>query len=197
MIIHSKKLLGGADHGSFEYTTPGTYELTFKKRTKASIWMVGGGGCSNALVFNFNGSNINICSGGGSGAGFIGGIYIPAGTLTIYVGNLKMAGVSSDTKIISSAISGALITAGGGLTYNVEGAEQGEKGILTISSNAEIIPGTVLLETDGNDGELWNSACSGGASVYNGYGRGADYVNGQGYNIGTTNATTGSFKIVY
>lgn len=209
MIIHSKKLLGATDHGVFEYKVPGTYTLTFKRKTRATVYMVGAGGASGFQWFYLNYWMLSKYA-GGSGAGFIGDIYIPEGTLTIKVGAASMTvGVNADTSITSSTVAGTLITAGG-RPYS-EGMNEGHggsrpykgsgyylNGLLNISINADIIEGTVLLNTNGNYGEVFESATAlGGASVYQNYGRGADYLSNQGENAGLTNATDGYFKIIY
>jgi hypothetical protein len=204
MIIHSKKLLGATDHGVFEYKVPGTYTLTFKRKTRATVYMVGAGGASGWQMVHLFNDEYTYFS-GGSGAVFIGDIYIPEGTLTIKVGSkTNNMNTNAHTIISSNVVSGNLITAGGaGYTEVVEegfysyGGFSG--GLLNVSINADVIEGSVIINSMGNSGagSSDTKAKAGAASLYNGYGRGADYLNGQGKNVGLTNATNGYFKIVY
>ncbi|MBQ2645134.1 hypothetical protein IJG14_06155 [bacterium] len=110
---------------------------------------------------------------GGSGAAFVGNIYIPAGTYSCTVGaggasagNGGTGGAGGDTSI------GSIISAGGGSAgaYATWGNRRASSGG-TMSVNTTINSST--LNSSGNNGTTaYNASSQGGQSLYNGYGQG-------------------------
>ena len=195
MQIFSSQLMFATDdlHKTIEYTVPGTYTFKLSRRTRAKLWMVGGGACRTISYSRYTGYWYYPGSGG---AAFVGSVYLPAGIYSVVVGNSIEGPQTSDSygwmktgtsedSILSNNISGTLLNAGGC-------HELGANGKLTISANLEIQYGTVEVESDGNMA-TFNSGDPGAASLYDGWGRGGDGV----ANVENDNHTTGYFKIEY
>lgn len=174
MQIFSKELLFAADdlHGVKEWTTAGTYTLKFSRRTRVKLTIVGGGADSSKMVI----MSTSYSAGVGGGY-FVGQAYLPPGAYTVVINHSEESApdqygstsASSPAVILSSNSIGALITVGNGI----------EK-----TSNFDYIPGTIEHEETGN----WAiNSSTGGASLYMGYGKGADAKK--------HNNTDGYFKI--
>ena len=193
MRIFSKELLSKQGN-AIEYTTPGTYQFYLPQRTRAKITLVGSGQYRTMSYSRYTGT---FYYSGGSGGAFVGGVYLPAGPYSVYVGHAYEGpktnneygyayyGEGEWTRLSNS--SGVLITAGAYAGLSQPYNEKANGGIIEKSSNLEIIYGTVELEVTGQ--YSFESNGTGGASRYNGWGRGADY-NGQNY-------TNGYFKLEY
>lgn len=161
------------------YNSPGTYNVRVPVSGYYQVVLVGGGGNGQGPSLNYMGL-YSYC-GGGSGAAFAGEIYLESGYHSVKVG-----GAGSNSSI------GTLIVAGGSTNagmsnYNMQ-RSGGYGGVLTVSSSAQIQ--NVTVQRNGNSGGFSNtgSGQAGGASVYQGYGKGADSSN-QG-------RTNGYFSIV-
>lgn len=140
-----------------EYTTPGTYTINVPVAGYYTVWLVGGGGLG---VSNLNMYAVAANAGGGSGAGFIGELYLTAGDHTITVG-----GANGNTTIDG-------ITAGAGANAsftNLVNATSGIGGTLSVTGTVR----NVTLQSNGNSGSSGIGAhVAGGSSVYNGWGAG-------------------------
>lgn len=161
------------------YNSPGTYNVRVPVSGYYQVVLVGGGGNGQGPSLNYMGL-YSYC-GGGSGAAFAGEIYLESGYHSVKVG-----GAGGNSSI------GTLIVAGGSTNagmsnYNMQ-RSGGYGGVLTVSSSAQIQ--NVTVQRNGNSGGFSNtgSGQAGGASVYQGYGKGADSSN-QG-------RTNGYFSIV-
>lgn len=152
----------------FESSTPGTYSLILSEPVNCFVAVVGGGSGGGAELFSGN-------KGGGSGAAVYGNTTLPAGTYTIYVGDgspkhrdsIAAAGASS----IQENNSAYMITASGAQSH--WSITAGLRGDLVYASDINL---TILQGNDAND-------MTGGASVYEGYGKGGSYNEdgGNGY----------------
>ena len=161
------------------FNVPGNYNVRIPVSGYYQVVLVGGGGNGQGPSLNYMGL-YSYC-GGGSGAAFAGEIYLESGYHSVKVG-----GAGSNSSI------GTLIVAGGSTNagmsnYNMQ-RSGGYGGVLTVSSSAQIQ--NVTVQRNGNSGGFSNtgSGQAGGASVYQGYGKGADSSN-QG-------RTNGYFSIV-
>lgn len=149
--------------------------------------MVGGGGISTSVPYA--GAMM-----GAGGAAFVGGVILPAGAYSITVGkytscNPNTSEVVRTNTTLTHYATGNLISAesAGSLEADIIINYPWYKGKLKISSNLQIRQGTVILESDGNPPNY--DAGTGGASLYNGYGRGADR--------NANNQTNGYFKLEF
>ena len=161
------------------FNVPGNYNVRIPVSGYYQVVLVGGGGKGQGPSLNYMGL-YSYC-GGGSGAAFAGEIYLESGYHSVKVG-----GAGGNSSI------GTLIVAGGSTNagmsnYNMQ-RSGGYGGVLTVSSSAQIQ--NVTVQRNGNNGGFNNtgSGQAGGASVYQGYGKGADSSN-QG-------RTNGYFSIV-
>lgn len=163
---------------NIEYASPGSYTFNAPVAGYYKVVMVGGGGSSASGLTSL--STISY-AGGGSGAAFAGEVYLAAGTHTVSVG---YAGGSNNTCLDN------LIIAGGGgnavlTNFNLLATNQ-QGGTVTVNATVQ----NITLNQSGNAGGFNNGnfVQSGGASVYNGYGKGADSGCGSA-------ATSGYFSI--
>ena len=154
------------------YTQPGVYSVTVSESGYYDVVVIGGGAGG---AWGMNVYSIRSSSSGGSGAGFAGRIYIPAGTYTCTVGaggaaagNGGYGGGGGATSI------GNIISAGGGAqgAYATwENRVQSTGGVISVQAETDYS----TLNSNGNNGTVtFNSNSAGGASLYNGFGRGGD-----------------------
>lgn len=152
----------------FESSTPGTYSLTLSEPVNCFVAVVGGGSGGGAELFSGN-------KGGGSGAAVYGNTTLPAGTYTIYVGDgspkHRDSIVAAGTSSIQENNSAYTIIASGAQSH--WSITAGLRGDLVYASDTNL---TILQGNDAND-------MTGGASVYEGYGKGGSYNEdgGSGY----------------
>ena len=148
-----------------------TYTINIPTSDYYSIKLVGGGG-NGRTALNIYG--VNTDSYGGSGAAFVGEVFLNAGFHNLTVGG------ANGSSILYDENSNILITANGGNNggsdYN--GATNGTGGVLTISSDAQTQ--NVTVQSNGDTGA--------NGSKYNGYGQG-------GYGNANTGRTNGYFSI--
>lgn len=187
--LFMRRLLGAMDdlHGLYEWTTAGTYSFTLERQTKAMIYMVGGGGIRTLISGPYGTYTLS----GGSGAGFVGGVILPAGTYSVSVGKYTSYNYGTDenvrtnTSLTHNTIGELIRTESAGTPSGTITAHYPYfAGKIFKSSNLQIQTGTVVIETDGNSA---GSDTAGGASVYNGWGKGSDST--------ADNQTDGYFKI--
>lgn len=178
----------------FENSAAGTYTLNVTKQTFADIILVGGGG--GGATSSWSSGNGSGAGGGSGGYSKIEKVLIEAGEYTVVVG----AGGSRAT-----AFEHTRATAGTGgtssfMNYTAEGGTGGDCALQA----GIVIAGTggVGLTQNGNNGNAgtgYNTTFTGGASVYNGYGKGGNgcATNPGGSLIGnTTNGGNGYVKII-
>lgn len=158
---------------------PGNYTINIPQAGYYPVVLVGGGGKGQGPSINYMGL-YSYC-GGGSGAAFVGEIYLNSGSH-----NIKIGGGGGNSSVDSLIVAGGSTNAGMS-NYNMQRAG-GYGGVLTISSSAQIR--NVTVQRNGNNGGFNNTGVgqSGGASVYQGYGNGANSSN-QG-------RTNGFFSII-
>lgn len=154
------------------FATAGTYTVNIPTSGIYDVVAIGGG-AGGAWGYDVYG--IRHTASGGSGAGFVGKIYIAAGTYTASVGaggapagNGGYGGAGGNTEIVG------IISAGGGAAgaYATWGNQTGSAGgVMSISTAVE----SSSLNVNGNSGSgAFNAASAGGAGVLNGYGKGGD-----------------------
>lgn len=159
---------------NIEYASPGQYSFTAPASGYYSVIMVGGGGTSAS---GFTSMSTISYAGGGSGAAFVGEIYLAAGIYSVSVGN---AGSNNNT-----GIDNVIVVGGGGnatlVNYNLLAANQ-QGGTVTINTATR----NVTVNKAGNAGGFSNGNVpqNGGASVYHGFGKGADSGKGSGASCG-------------
>lgn len=209
MKIFSKQLLlSSSGTGSIEYTTPGTYTFNIQKPTRARIAIVGAGQPSEDHRSSASGSTPYSYAGAG-GAAFVGVVVLKKGLYTVVVGDAT----KSDWKVIppgpipldwtlymkeANAYDSllirneeTLIKAGAVRLANVQQYGNGyTDNNLVVSEN--LVIAQTIIASDGNDGGgmgYTNNHKPGGASLYQGWGQGAEtYVE---------NYTKGYFKLEY
>lgn len=176
----------------FEQATPGTYQVNLLGAGSYEVYCVAGGGQGGGYGYRQSGDTYTIFCGGGSGSAFVGVVKLPQGILSITVGD----NASSKNSLIGNLVS----TYGGGNPYKTSshGAAPGAGGAIpTIST--QIV--SQQINSKGNDGPITNKTPnSGGASLYNNYGKGGDGTGSVGTSanmILTTVGTTGYVKIIY
>lgn len=147
---------------------PGTYNLNIPVSGYYQIVLVGGGGNGQGPSINYAGM-YSYC-GGGSGAAFVGEVYLNSGSHSIKVG-----GAGGNSSVDSLIVAGGSTNAGMS-NYNMQRAG-GYGGTLTISSSSQVR--NVTVQKNGNNGGFSNSGTgqAGGSSVLQGYGKGADSSN--------------------
>ena len=172
-----------------EKTEPDTYTFEVQTAGYYPIELVGGGGGAWAALNSLG--YMSYC-GGGSGAAFVGEVYLNVGTHQIVVGAIDNT-YNVGNSILYDENGNALITAGGGTkgagtNYNLSKGG-GYGGTLTIADGVQTQ--NVTVQTNGLDGGFnnGNQAVAGGASVYGGYGTGAN-------SPADNNSTDGYFSIV-
>lgn len=191
----------------FEKSTAGTYTVTIPYNGYYELTVIGGGaGGTYEYSYKFADGGV----GGGSGAGLIGVAYLTAGSYSVTVGAGGAAAYNDNSaesitgKAGGASKFGSIVTAGGGTAgkavYNGAAQTPSYGGTLTYTSSAFK---STSLAKNGNTGSYSNNlssssaAMAGGASVYNGYGKGgqADY-GGTGTSSYTTPGTAGYVKVV-
>ena len=157
----------------FESSTPGTYSLNILTDGVYEVYCIAGGsgGVTKHLILNNNPT-----ASGASGSGYIGNLKITQGTYHIVVGRGSSGKYGRNEKVSdaeNSSISNVVTSYGGkgGKPYNDQTQAVGGN-IPTIFAQ-EI---SFTLKQRGNNGIIANYAgvYSGGASLYNGYGKGGD-----------------------
>lgn len=146
----------------FESATVGTNSLNLLANGVYKVWIVGGGAGGAYKRNSSMGITLKQSKGGGSGACFIGTIRISKGSfnITIGAGGAGRSG-STDNHDGGQSNLGTLITAGGGVNIN--------GGTLTLNTS---VLSSEISKNGNNGGVSSSSSCSGGASLYNGYGAG-------------------------
>lgn len=154
------------------FSQPGTYTVNIPESGNYDVVLVGGGAGG---AWGFDVYAVRSTASGGSGAAFVGNIYIPAGTYTCTVGNGGAdagnggyGGAGGTTSI------NGIISAGGGAygAYATWGIRQQSVGG-TISVNTTVNSATI--NSNGNNGTTaYNDFSAGGASLYSGLGKGGD-----------------------
>lgn len=176
------------DEVVFESSTAGTYSLELLETGKYEVYCVGGGGGGNTYSSGIPPRFFS--SGGGSGGGFIGVINIVKSSYSIIVGNLGSRSTSQQAGGTGgSSTIGSLIICSGGIGGRSNGFTPigGSGGTVTLNTT----PVNVTLNSSGNTGggNTGTGTVLGGASLYNGYGKGGD--------SNSNNARAGYVKIIY
>lgn len=154
------------------FATAGTYTINIPTTGFYDIVAIGGG-AGGAWGYDVYG--IKHTASGGSGAGFVGKIYISEGTYTAIVGsggtpagNGGYGGAGGSTEIIG------IISAGGGAAgaYATWGNNIGSAGgVISVSTTIQ----SYSLNSNGNSGSgTINATSAGGTSLLNGYGKGGE-----------------------
>jgi len=158
-----------------EYSEAGTYTFEVQTAGYYPIVLVGGGGGGRN---GYNSPNAY----GGSGAAFVGEVYLNTGSHNIVVGGYNNNGDGADS-ILYDENGNVLITAGGGKYATSAGAffpaYDGAGGTLTIATG--VLTQNVTVQSNGGTGAS--------GSKYNGYGQG-------GYSTTQTGRKVGYFSIV-
>jgi hypothetical protein len=193
----------------FEKSTAGTYTVNLEKAGLYEITVVGGGGAAAMRgVYDDRGYGW----GGGSGGAFVGTFVLERGTRTVVVGKANnnttaqttnsQTSNPSDTKTYGSSVSGVVSVGGGGSGhYNSSyvGAA-GAAATLTITPTSTTLnkAGNAGSSGSGGKGSAAAATVNGGASVYNGYGKGQGCKTSEYYTKRSwVNGTAGYVKIVY
>lgn len=191
-VYKGSQLIWGYDPSEviFQSSTPGTYTVDIVTSGYYNVAVVGGGS-GGAYVYSSKFSDGRAS--GGSGAGFVGIIYLTAGSHTIKVGAggsgkaYETNGQSSATSTAGgqSAIDSIIVANGGGSAKaRIHGATQTAGSGGTLSYDSSKVQ-SYSLAKNGNAGTtIYNSNITGGASVYGGYGKGG--------NAGNSYTTSGS-----
>ena len=189
--LNSGNINSAGNNDIFDFDAPteavlnvsGVYTIRITNSGYYAITLVGGGGASASGLNSFG---YGSYCGGGSGAAFVGEVYLSVGSHNLSVGG------EGGNSVLYDENGNVLITAGGGTNgamtnYNLDRAG-GYGGVLTIVSGVQTQ--NVTVQTNGNNGGFGNAnnPQSGGASVYNGYGKGSDSP--------SENRTDGYFSIV-
>lgn len=158
--VSVQKITSGSDVTlplNYEYNVPNSYTINIPVAGYYKVWLIGGGGTG--------GNHINMYSvyahySGGSGAGFVGELYLSAGNHTVVVGGGGQA----------STIDGITAGAGGNGSFpNMVQGVAGSGGVLSVTGTVR----NVELQSNGKTGSsAIGSVQAGGASVYGGYGAG-------------------------
>lgn len=148
---------------NFETATAGNYTINVPVSGYYSVIVVGAG-ANGGLALNSYSKNSTW--GGGSGAAFVGELYLTEGTHTVTVG-----GVSGGASSIDGLIVAGGGQAGSGGPYNLT-PTSGAGGTISVTGTVR----NVTLQSNGNKGAAGHNDgfthTSGGASVYSGYGAG-------------------------
>ncbi len=176
----------------FESSTPGTYSLNILTDGVYEVYCIAGG--SGGAAYHVYGYKWYSAS-GASGSGYIGNLKITQHTYQIVVGRGSSGKHNSSEKISdaeNSSISNVVTSYGGKGGKAVDDRTQAVGGDIPTIFTQEI---SFTLKQRGNNGTIDDDSdlCSGGASLYNGYGKGGDvnifdYVN---------DGTNGYVKIIF
>lgn len=186
------------DEVLFESSTAGTYSLDILDTANYEVYCIGGG--AGALVGGQLSSFYSIALSGGSGGGFIGIFNLNDGNYQIIIGSRgTKKNASGGRKNYGEAggysqITNIIKCNGGTQNYlklTTQGGDDGHSVSSGGSVELSLTPISYTLNTKGNNGSLYNfvTSGSGGASVYNSYGKGGD--------IEANNSTNGYVKIIY
>lgn len=181
----------GGGHAEYEYTEPGTYSITIPKDVIVDIAIVGGGGYFLSRIIQ---PSYAILGGGGSA--FVGRIKIPAKEYTVIVGNFQ----SEPSTNTDSSLSDLIVAHGGKVDPSL-GVSSAKGGVLNLLDESKIV--STQISSDGNNGYVSYAPnpsgiapptlpYTGGASLYKGYGMGAQYDSS-----GAKNGTSGYFYLKY
>ena len=175
----------------FEQATPGTYQVNLLGAGSYEVYCVAGGGRGGGYSYRRMGDTHRIFCGGGSGSAFVGTVKLPQGILSIIVGD----NASSRNSLIGNIIT----TYGGGDPYKIStyNAAAGAGGAAP-TVNTQIV--SQQINSKGNDGPITpNTSNSGGASLFNGYGKGGDGSGGSRQDVVmyTSVGNNGYVKIIY
>ena len=189
------------DQVIFESSTAGTYEVELLENGNYEVYCIGGG----AGGAYSRSTTTNAKAGGGSGSGFIGVVLLSKGDYSITVGAGGAGAAAKDAAIYSSAggnslIENNVVAYGGGAAYarvsksDTHGGAGGKIPDITVETVS-----TTLNKAGNKGGSVANDQSStryyGGASVYNGYGKGGDAFS---INLGAgSEGTAGYVKIVW
>ncbi len=191
------------------YSQPGTYTFNIPANGTATVTLVGGGG--GGAVTTALGQWAYL-AGGGSGAAFVGTVNLSAGNYTVvvgdggngYVGNPN-GGSGTDGGNTSLIFNGTTLlncTGGKGGYSEINGgitgggySNGGDGG--TVTTNVQIV--NTQLNSSGNKGISGSTdprpvTSAGGASVYQGYGKGGD---ANAYEFSAPKAINGYFSVTY
>lgn len=184
-VYKGSQLIWGYDPSEviFQSSTPGTYIVDIATSGYYNVAVVGGGS-GGAYVYSSKFSDGRAS--GGSGAGFVGIVYLTAGVHTIKVGAggsgkaYESNGQSSATSTAGeqSAIDSIIVANGGGSAKaRIRGASQTAGSGGTLSYDSSKVQ-SYSLAKNGNAGTtIYESNITGGASVYGGYGKGGNAGN--------------------
>ena len=157
----------------FESSTPGTYSLNILTDGVYEVYCIAGG--SGGAQYKPQGFKWYVAS-GASGSGYIGNLKITQSTYQIVVGRGSSGKYGSKGKVSdaeNSSISNVVTSYGGKGGKAFDDRTQAVGGDIPTTFTQEI---SFTLKQRGNNGILDNNIafCSGGASLYNGYGKGGD-----------------------
>lgn len=184
----------GVNEVIFEKSTSGTATVNIEYDGYYELTVIGGG---SGGAFEYSAKYADGAAGGGSGAGLIGVAYLTKGSYSVTVGAGgagKWDNNASETVTASAGGAskfGSIVTAGGGsapkAVYNGGTQTAGAGGTLSYTSSAFR---STSLAKNGNAGTTnnnasTNTAYSGGAAVYGGYGAGGKAQYGGAYAGGT------------
>lgn len=157
---------------------PDNYTINITTAGYYSVKLIGGGGKGRSHPDMYGGAHTAY---GGSGAAFVGEVYLNAGTHNITVGGKHSDGTVTGDSILYDENGNVLITAQAGRNagYTAGGAVNGAGGILTIADG--VLKQSVTVELNGGTGA--------NGSRYNGYGQG-------GYGTADKGRKDGYFSIV-
>lgn len=193
----------------FEKTAAGTYSVKLEKTGLYEITVVGGGGAAAMRgVYDDKGYGWS----GGSGGAFVGTFVLERGTYSAVVGKANnnttaQSGNSqtlnpTDTKTYGSSVSG-VVSVGGGGSGHYNSSYVGAAGAAATLSKTPVSTTLNSAGKPGNSGSGGKGSAAakqvdGGASVYNGYGKGqgcktSEYASKRSW----INGTAGYVKIVY
>ena len=188
------------DQVVFESTVAGTYEVEMAQDGDYEVYCIGGGSGGY-----WQGNSRRRLS-GASGGGFIGIVEISKGIYNVTVGagsNYRDTSYGTNANGGDSSINNIVIAGGGGGC-----AVTSSSYTLARAGNAPILSTTVIqetLNTSGNGGQYseggsYHTIIAGGASVYNGYGKGGNGGSTPGYGGdggGIESGKAGYVKIVW
>lgn len=212
MRLNSEKMLMGEtsayEKGQvlFESSTPGTYSLSIEETAEYDVYCIGAGGGGAAGAYDYGqfvSKYYYAAAGGGSGGGFIGTVKINEGSYALAVGK-GGTGVGGgegrhDAGDGGSSSIGNGIVSGGGIGGYAR-ADITHYGTPGTGGTAPAITFEVIQaqkNSAGNDGGgSTSSSVTGGAAIYENYGKGGDGILNGTSGTGTDGAN-GYIKIVY
>ena len=205
MRVFSKRLLSSSDKINIVYNTAGTYTFVLRNAIRAQIAIVGAGEPCERHKSTAAGTS-PWCYTGDGGSAFVGQVILPKGSYTVVVGNAWNTGYQVETTgdwttyrdwayaedSTLTSDDGVLIRAGT-TGYSSMGYRDQTANVLTLSENLRVLSTTIA--SNGNRGEvstdifnpIRTTGYAGGASLYLGYGKGADSMD--------TNFTKGYFSL--